>query len=437
MKKSRAKGLQVRHSTRRTEGTNRKKRDAPTVSNAERLAKENETIANVGRIISSSLKIQEVYAAFAKEAKKLIPFDRVAVNLINHEEKTISTPYAAGIKIPGRNAGAILPLKNSINEKVIQTRSGLILQPANLHDLESQIPSLSVVYRAGFQSMMAVPLILGNKVIGTLQFRSKTRNAYDEVHLRIGDRIARQIVGAISGAQLFLKLKRAEETLRDSEKNLRSLSAYLLKIQETERMRLSRELHDEFGQELTLLRYQIGFIEKELFPKQKSTRELCKQAMGQIDKISDDIGRLSRGLRPPILDDLGLAIALRRLIDDYSKRFNIASILEIDDLSALSSGNAQLMVYRVFQEALRNIRKHSKAKTLIGTIKSKEDRICFSIADDGIGFLPGNVNKKGLGLAIMEERVRMIGGTMAIQSAPGQGTKISFIIPVTYEENAN
>lgn len=194
---------------------------------AQKLAKESETVAEIGKIIGSTLKIEEVYERFAEEARKLIPFDRIIVALNNPEEGTAKVTYASGVAIEGRKIGDVYPLRHSGNEEVMRTRTGLLVQPETEEELKAGFSTLLPAFRSGLRSMLSFPLISGNQVIGALHFRSKQIKAYGDRDLSLGERIANQIAGAIANAQLFTELKRAEE---EREKLILSLQKALSEV---------------------------------------------------------------------------------------------------------------------------------------------------------------------------------------------------------------
>jgi len=181
---------------------------------AQRLAEENAVMAEIGRIIRSTLNIEEVYERFAAESRKLIPFDRIAVSLNNPEEDTATVAYASGVEIEGKCVGDVFALSHTVNEQVMRTRAGLILQPEALEELEGRFPTLIPTFRAGLQSMMSVPLISRDQVIGTLQFRPKKIKAYTDRDLKLAERIGAQIAGAVANAKLFGERKQAEESIK-------------------------------------------------------------------------------------------------------------------------------------------------------------------------------------------------------------------------------
>jgi diguanylate cyclase (GGDEF)-like protein/PAS domain S-box-containing protein len=190
---------------------------------AERLAEEMAVIAEIGRLIGSTLEIEEVYERFTALARKLIPLDRLAVNLFNIHKNTLTIAYVSGADIPDRKQGDSPPLTGTLTEEVMRGRTGLIIQPENIDEIVGRIPGLAPTFQAGLRSILCIPLISKDEVIGVLHFRSKKTNAYTEQELKLAEKIGAQIAGAIANAQLFTELKKTEKSLRESEGRFRAL----------------------------------------------------------------------------------------------------------------------------------------------------------------------------------------------------------------------
>ena len=241
------------------------------------------------------------------------------------------------------------------------------------------------------------------------------------------------LIGAV-GIDITLR-RRAEEALRESEQRLRYLTSQLLSAQERERKRISMELHDELGQSLAVLKLQIRAIERGLGEDQQDLKEGCLELLHYLDGVIDDVRRLSRDLSPAILEDLGLQSALKYLIDGVGKHYTVSYAFEVEDLDQLFPADAQIIIYRIFQECLTNISKHAGATEVSIAVTENDGLISLVLEDNGGGFDPSQVagrraTGRGMGLAALDERARMLGGTLKIRSQPGSGTRLTCVIPV-------
>jgi PAS domain S-box-containing protein len=194
-------------------------------SDSERKRAEEEiaVLAEIGRVINSSLNISEEYERFAAEAKKLIPFDRITVNLSNIRENIVTVAYVSGAGPSNYKQGESFLLAGTLVEEILRKRTGLIIQSEKMDELVSQLPRFSSLFQEGLRSLIDVPLIYKDEAIGVLHFWSKTPDAYTEQDLRLAERIGNQIAGAIAHAQLFTDLKKTEMSLRESERRFRAL----------------------------------------------------------------------------------------------------------------------------------------------------------------------------------------------------------------------
>jgi signal transduction histidine kinase len=237
---------------------------------------------------------------------------------------------------------------------------------------------------------------------------------------------------------LFLagkRQKKAERALLDSESRLRLLSSHLMTAQERERRRISLELHDELGQSLTALKLKIRAAEKKLQHEKETVKNDCSNILNYIDQIIENARRLSRDLSPSTLEDLGLTAAIRWLSDDFARHSGIEISHDLPDIDELFDREAAIIIYRIFQEALNNIAKHSKAQHVSIVIERSADEVFFAVHDDGRGFdlkeiESGETAERGLGIAAMHERTRMLGGVLEISSSRDRGTRITFTAPL-------
>ena len=229
--------------------------------------------------------------------------------------------------------------------------------------------------------------------------------------------------------------KEAETALKESEKTLRYLTAHLINAQEKERKRISIELHDELGQGLMTLKLRIRSVQKKLFEDQASLSEDLEEVLSYIDHVMENTRRLSKDLSPSILEDLGLQASLDWLLSEADRNYLLNCRKSGDNLHNIFRKEDEIIVFRIFQEALNNIGKHSSAENVHVNIRKEPDRVDFSISDDGKGFdvesiMTKKSPRKGLGLFAMKERARMVNGEFKIVSEKNSGTKILFSIPI-------
>jgi len=241
------------------------------------------------------------------------------------------------------------------------------------------------------------------------------------------------VTGVAVVRTLRLERRAAEQQLRteNAERELRLLSQRLVKAQEEERKRLSRELHDEVGQMLTGLRLALG----QLSELRSSSKEEFDAQLAEAKSSTEQAVRVVRGiamsLRPSMLDDLGLAPALNWCAREVSRKTGIDVRVQITDSVDRLPDEYRTCLYRVVQESLTNCVRHSKAKHVAIELEreAKGDAVCLTVEDDGVGFVPSTSFGKGLGLVGMEERVRELGGSMMLQSVQGTGTILRVRLP--------
>jgi signal transduction histidine kinase len=227
---------------------------------------------------------------------------------------------------------------------------------------------------------------------------------------------------------------------RDAEEQMRKLSQQLVATQEEERKNLSRELHDHVGQVLTALRMELGRIDR-LRTAVGRPHPLydgrIAQAVAECRQLVDSVVRtvrdLALGLRPSMLDDLGLQPALEWHVRDFERRYGVPVELTVDGDFDRVPEQHRTCVYRVVQEALTNCIRHARAGKLSVTVKRDPDSLVVSVADDGVGM--GQERRSGFGLRGIEERVRELHGTLVIKTAPAAGTTLEITLPMVRDRS--
>jgi PAS domain S-box-containing protein len=242
-----------------------------------------------------------------------------------------------------------------------------------------------------------------------------------------------QVLGVNTVVREVTSEKQAEERLRRSHDEVKDMAGRLIAAQEGERRRIARELHDDLTQRLAVLAIEVGKLERQPDGAEPVAAKLGG-LRGQIVKLSEDVHRLSRRLHPSILDDLGLADALRSECAVFQEREGIEVRYRAEDVPADLPRDVSLTLYRIAQEGLRNAVRHSGAKRLEVSLTGCCADVLLTVDDDGKGFDRYERNgRAGIGLACMEERARLIGAELSIHSAPEKGTTVSVLVPRSQE----
>jgi signal transduction histidine kinase len=216
------------------------------------------------------------------------------------------------------------------------------------------------------------------------------------------------------------------------------LTDRLVSAQEEERMRISRELHDEAGQALTSLKISLDLTRGQLPEEQAALRKTLGDLGALAGETMDTLRMLAHDLRPPGLDAFGLNVALEGLCHDYAKRTLLSVAYTGTELAGLRTTVA-LSLYRLVQEALTNIAKHAEARSVSVNLAHADQALHLTIIDDGKGFSMDSNGQQhnGIGLVSMQERTDMLGGTLEIDTAPGRGTRLTARIPVELDAGSD
>jgi PAS domain S-box-containing protein len=270
------------------------------------------------------------------------------------------------------------------------------------------------------------------RIVGThfdLSERKRTeealRRAHEELEIRVRERTAEL---ARANAALLSEMMERER----AERARTELLSRLVFAQEDERRRIAREMHDQFGEQLTALGLGIRTIKDRCGDDPQLGRQVTalEQVAQQLDR---DVDHLVWELRPTALDDLGLRAALANYVQDWSIRMGVRADLHTTGLSAdRLTSEVETTLYRIAQEALNNIAKHARAENVDVILERKPDQVSLIIEDDGIGFEQGNTGAphQGFGLLGMQERAALVGATVQIESAAGEGTTIIVRMPI-------
>jgi len=323
--------------------------------------------------------------------------------------------------------GIAAELAQHFNARVGEGLAGVIAgtgQPRFVLEARNDPLIRSARLRKAFHSLWGVPLVVKNKVTGVLHLAFSREYHCLPREVQLLEAVAERCALALEKTQLI-------ETLARREEQIRKLGAHMLKVEEEERNRISRELHDEVGQAMLVIRLYLEMMQQELSKHAPHLAPKLAETLGLIDGTIRDMRRLIQALSPSLLQQLGLAAALRQFVNNFSRTFPVHVRLKLARLGELPH-DTEIMLYRVVQECFTNVIKHSKAENVLLSVERSNGRLHLRVQDDGIGFETRQAaHKRGsFGLSGMGERVALLGGTMHIQSGRREGTRIDIHIPI-------
>jgi len=337
-------------------------------------------------------------------------------------------------------------------------QDGILILNANTGQIDDVNPFLTDMLGYSRQQL------LGNKLwdivpfknveASRAEFRDLQRESYvryDDVPLETKDGRAINVefvsnIYQVNGDRVvqcnirdITKRRRAEEKLKEYSGKLQVLSRRLVEAQETERRHIARELHDEIGQALTVM--QLNLQAMLLSPGTKSLAPRLKENLEVVNRLLEQVHDISLNLRPLILDDLGLEPALRWFTNRQSALVGLQANFHADSLAHRLDPVIETECFRVAQEALTNVVRHAKAKTVSVDLRKVAGQLHLRVRDDGSGFDMAAVRKQvlrgtSLGLLSMEERTALVGGGLELKSAPTQGTEVHAWFPLKFKKSS-
>jgi PAS domain S-box-containing protein len=289
-------------------------------------------------------------------------------------------------------------------------------------------PLVQTLRAGGVRSFVSVPLIVQDELVGSFNLGSDQPGGFAPEYVDIAREVASSLAIAIQQARLF-------EHLHAGRERLQALSRRLVEVQEIERRRLAHELHDEIGQTLTAVKINLQALQRR--EGMAGVESYIRDSVDVVEHALGQVRNLSLDLRPSLLDDLGLVATLRWYVDRQAQRGGFTAQLVIDppEIPYLPP-ELETTCFRVVQEALTNIMRHSQAQNVCVELHQREAELLLRVCDDGVGFdvqaaLGNAMGGASLGLLGIQERIWQVGGQIAIQSAPGGGTDIQARLPLS------
>lgn len=236
--------------------------------------------------------------------------------------------------------------------------------------------------------------------------------------------------------QAELALRESQSVLREKQEELQGLAEKLLTAQDRERRRIARELHDDFNQRLAALSVELGTLERAPIAHPEPVARQLAVIRGQVGRLSDDLQELAYKLHPSLLEHVGLEVAMRDHVAEFTKRTGLPVTFTAREVPESIASEVGTNLFRVMQESLQNVMKHAQATEIAVRLSGSSQGIGLSVQDNGRGFAleSKRARVKGLGLVSMQERTRLLSGLLSIQSRSGQGTKVCAWIPLAQEE---
>lgn len=376
------------------------------------------TLREIDQAILAAHSPEEIGAAAVRRIGKLVGC-WASIGMVDFERGESVVLAAEGS--PGclpPTGGRVLLTTADVTD-LDQLRQGGIVIVQDVSRLEAPAPLVRKAHASGVNAYVRVPLVADGTLIGALNLASDRIGAFTVEHVEFAAEVAGSVAIALQQARLHEEIDRAR-------KRLEALSRRLVEIQEDERRHLARELHDEVGQQLTALQFAVGAARDDM-PGTDLGR-----ARAMISDLTRQIRDLSLGLRPMMLDDLGLAAALSWHVQRYTRGTRIDASFTHDGIDGRRfASEVELAAYRIVQEALTNVARHARTPAVAVRAWANASTLNVQVEDHGAGLPDGAVDaSSSAGLAGMRERVWLLGGRLEIESAPGSGVRVTAELPL-------
>lgn len=387
------------------------------------------TLNKINEALASRLSPNELYPLIFEKIRNVIPTDAFFITYFESLEKEPTT----------------LIYFDTVAKKIVQVDKKPNLPPDIFTQILKDKKPILLYYEEDAEdlknltnkplSLIYVPMILGDNVVGILSVQSYQKNIYDESHLELLQNIANQSALFIENARLFDNLKKQQISLEN-------LSSEIIKTQENERKRISRELHDGIGQILTAIKINLEIRKNKKEVDIKKIAKETEENIKLIERVIEDLRRISHDLRPSMLDDFGLLSTIQSYVKDYEQLTGLQVVLNLDlQNKEAFLPDQEINLFRIIQEGLSNIAKHSKATKASIKLFLSNGEINLEIEDNGIGF---DINKIedfqpkdfSFGLLNMKERCKILGGELKIISHLNKGTKLFVKFPIPNIKNS-
>ncbi len=383
------------------------------------------SVIEVTEEVTSELELDRVLPKVMEIAVDLARAEGGVIALLDEERNVIRYPYLH--HLPPELADVTVSKGEGLSGQVMTTG-----EPVVIDDYQTYRNAIPAFVEAGLVSVLIVPILSGRmarkRIFGALSVLSiEKAEAFSEREVALLTAIGRQAGIAIENAYLY--------------ENMRFYARQITQAQESERRRIARELHDDTIQSLVALSRRLEALMNTKVTKvdTKGTKERIAADIAELQAATGEIikrvRRFSQDLRPSILDDLGLLPTLEELSADMNRQDGLQAEFRVKGEERRLSSEVELILFRIAQEALNNVRKHADATHVVTTVELTDSAVKMTVEDNGQGFNPPTLTDHPtavgkLGLIGMHERARLLGGSLAVKSEPGAGTKVVVNVPV-------
>lgn len=392
-----------------------------------------QTLFRISKKLNAALDVETILDELAQAAIRIVNGESGFAGLRTSGGMTVSKYFHRGAAVPFEHTW---PLGEGIPGWVLAYKvpygtSDAAHDPVMQHEL---------AINADVRSIICTPILdSAGEVLGYFDIRNKQGGE----GFTISDQdmlmaLAPVASIAIQNALAFQRRLVTVAELMESSKKLQGLAANLELAREEERMQISRELHDQLGQALTAMKFDLARLTDRLAQKDAALAQTAKAIAVQMDTMIKTVRRISTELRPGMLDDLGLAASIEWQARDFEKRTGIVCAVTVPPVDLPLERNRSVALFRIFQEALTNVVRHAGARHIRVRLIAQPEGLTLQIRDDGRGIQSHEISGlRSLGLVGMRERAKRIGAAFDIHGVPGEGTTLTVSLPVDQTKDAD
>ncbi|CAN5293226.1 hypothetical protein BH09SUM1_BH09SUM1_08860 [soil metagenome] len=390
-------------------------------------------LSELSQALMTTMDPEAIHELLFKKIASVLSIDHLFIALVSPEDQQLRIMFSARKRANGNFeldfTTRAVPGMNAYVERVIENRESLLHTAPSVALTPDDSDPFDFPDGSFLNSALFVPMASRGRLNGVVCAQTTVDDAYDDSHLETLRALVAQAALAMSNAKAF-------EDIRGQQESLRQLSVQIMTTQETERGRISRELHDGVGQQLTAMKYMLEGVrnaakasdEEKLLERIGEARELATQ-------IIDDLRTISLDLRPTMLDDLGLGPTLDWFTRQFAARYGVEVIMNYEVVDEHLPPEVSTATFRIIQEALGNVAKHARATHVDIGVSLMGGVLRIAVEDDGVGFkantLPTMQAARGCsGMLNMKERAHFLGGEFRLETSPGKGAKLMLKIPV-------